>query len=122
MSRLTPQDDDLPTWAHTALLMIVVSPFALLLIWFGSRAVTTGILFPMTGPEIGQWMFGNQKLLGDHAVLAGWVLISLGCTFFVLGASFTRWAQERLLIRALPWILLTLDMFFYVYVLHVVKA
>ena len=122
MSRLSPQDDDLPTWAHTTLLMIVVSPFALILIWPGLRAVATGILLPMTGPDFGQWMFGNQELRGDHAVLAGWVLISLGVTFFALGASFSRWAQERLLIRALPWILLTLDMFFYAYVLHVVKG
>ncbi|WP_309626690.1 hypothetical protein [Methylibium sp.] len=115
------QDDDLPTWAHTALLMIVVSPFALLLIWPGSRAVATGVLLPMMGPEFGQWMFGHQELRGHHAVLAGWVLISLGVTFFALGASFSRWAQERLLMRTLPWVLLIFDLVFYSYVLQVVK-
>ncbi len=115
------QDDELPTWAHTALLMIVVSPFALLLIWPGSRAVATGVLLPMMGPEFGQWMFGHQELRGHHAVLAGWVLISLGVTFFALGASFSRWAQERLLMRTLPWVLLIFDLVFYSYVLRVVK-
>ena len=115
------QDDDLPTWAHTALLMIVVSPFALLLIWPGSRAVATGVLLPMMGPEFGQWMFGHQELRGHHAVLAGWVLISLGVTFFALGASFSRWAQERLLMRTLPWVLLIFDLVFYSYMLQVVK-
>ena len=58
---------------------------------------------PMMGPEFGQWMFGHQELRGHHAVLAGWVLISLGVTFFALGASFSRWAQERLLMRTLSW-------------------
>lgn len=115
------QDDDLPTWAHTALLMIVVSPFALLLIWPGSRAVATGVLLPMMGPEFGQWMFWHQELRGHHAVLAGWVLISLGVTFFALGASFSRWAQERLLMRTLPWVLLIFDLVFYSYMLQVVK-
>ena len=115
------QDDELPTWAHTALLMIVVSPFAVLLIWPGSRAVATGVLLPMMGPEFGQWMFGHQELRGHHAVLAGWVLISLGVTFFALGASFSRWAQERLLMRTLPWVLLIFDLVFYSYVLQVVK-
>ena len=115
------QDDDLPTWAHTALLMIVVSPLALLLIWPGSRAVATGVLVPMTGPEFGQWMFGQQELRGGHAVLAGWVMICLGVTFLALGASFSRWAQERMLMRALPWVLVILDMGFYSYVLRVVE-
>ena len=115
------QDNDLPTWAHTALLMIVVSPFAVLLIWPGSRAVATGVLLPMMGPEFGQWMFGHQELRGHHAVLAGWVLTSLGVTFFALGASFSRWAQERLLMRTLPWVLLIFDLVFYSYVLQVVK-
>ena len=114
-------DDDLPTWAHTSLLMVVVSPFALLLIWPGVMAVATGVLLPMMGPEFGQWMFGNRELRGHHAVLAGWVLISLGVTFLALGVSFSRWAQEHLLMRALPWGLLVADMFFYAYVLRVVK-
>lgn len=115
------QDDDLPTWAHTALLMMVVSPFAILLIWPGSRAVATGVLLPMMGPEFGQWMFGNKELRGDHAVLAGWVLISLGVTFLALGASYSRWAQERLLLRAMPWVLLIFDIAFYSYVLQMVE-
>ena len=115
------QDDDLPTWAHTALLVIIVSPFAILLIWPGSRAVATGVLLPMTGPEFGQWMFGNKELRGHHAVLAGWVLISWGVTFLALGASYSRWAQGSLLLRSMPWVLLIFELAFYFYVLRMIK-
>lgn len=115
------QDDDLPNWGHTVLLIIIVSPFALLLIFPGVRAVATGILPPMAGPELGQWMFGQQELRDDQAVLAGWVLISFGLTFLSLAAAFSRWAQDILVLRALPWVLAVFDIAFYSSVLHAIK-
>ncbi len=120
MTNWSIQDDDLPTWAHTLLLLAVVSPFAALLIWPGLRAVANGVLLPMMGPEFGQWLFGQAALRGNHAVLAGWVLISLGMTFLALGAAFSRWAEDRPLLRALPWGLLVFDAAFYYYALQVI--
>ena len=91
------------------------------MIFPGVRAVATGLLPPMAGPELGQWMFGEQELRDGQAVLAGWVLISFGLTFFSIAAAFSRWAQDRLLLRALPWILAVFDIAFYSSVLHAIK-
>ena len=116
------QDEDLPTWAHTALLVLVVAPFAGFLIWPGVRAVTTGVLPPMSGPEFGQWMFGNQELRGQHAVLAGYALCGLGLALLSVAAAYSRWAQHHRLLRVSPWGFLTCALVFYSYVLRVVNS
>ena len=40
---LFPSDESLPTWLHTLLLIIVVSPFAGWLFWFGLGAAFLAI-------------------------------------------------------------------------------
>ncbi len=97
------RDEDLPTWAHTSLVMLIVSPFALLLIVPGLKAVITTVLPPMMGPDFGFWLFGQDTLHGHHAVLAGLSLITGGVAFLGIGASFCRWAQHNSVIRLGLW-------------------
>ena len=116
------QDDDLPTWAHTTCVLSIVSLFALPLIWSGLKAITLQSLPPMMGPEFGVWMFGSRELQGRVAVLAGLSLMVFGATFFALGVTYTRWAQDRVMLRRLPWLLLVLGVVLYFWVLSRVKA
>lgn len=116
------QDDELPTWAHTTCVLSIVSLFALPLIWSGLKAITLQSLPPMMGPEFGVWMFGAQELQGRMAVLAGLSLMVFGATFFALGVAFTRWAQDRVMVRRLPWLLLVLGVAFYFWVFSLVKV
>lgn len=105
MSRLPlPSDDDLPTWLHTALCMIIVAPFAIYLIWIGLDAVLTGHMEPISGPEIGQFFFGHLPLNGMQAKLAGCSLVLLGHAFFLLGLSFTRFVEDSYWLRMTPWV------------------
>ena len=116
------QDDDLPTWARTTCVLSIVSLFALPLFWSGLRAVMLQSLPPMMGPEFGVWMFGPGELQGRAAVLAGLSLMVFGATFFALGVAHTRWAQDRVMVRRLPWILLVLGVVLYFWVHSLVKA
>lgn len=116
------EDDDLPTWAHTACVLSIVSLFALPLLWSGFKAITLKTLPPMTGPDFGQWMFGQRELHGRVAILAGWSLVSFGATFLALGLAYTRWAEGRFIIRMLPWLLLALDVLLYWWVLFLVES
>ena len=116
------QDDDLPTWAHTLCVMSIVSLLALPLLWFGLKAITLESLQPMTGPEFGQWMFGQFELHGRVAILAGFSLVIFGATFLALGVAYTRWGQDRFIIRTLPWLLLAFDVLFYWWVLSFIKS
>ena len=92
-------DDELPTWLHTTLTLLLASPFALLLILPGVAAIRESILEPFMGPEFGQFFFGNQTLHDHAARLAGWSLVMIGLSFFGIGIGFTRWAQGNSLIR-----------------------
>lgn len=92
-------DDKLPTWLHTTLALLVVSPFALLLLVAGVGAIKDSVLAPMMGPDVGVWLFGNQTLHDQSARLAGWSLMGAGLSFFCIGVSFCRWAQGNSAIR-----------------------
>ena len=92
-------DDELPTWLHTTLALLIVSPFALLLIVPGVGAIKDGVLEPMMGPDFGVWLFGHQTLHDHPARLAGWSLVGVGLSFFGIGVSFCRWAQGNSAIR-----------------------
>jgi len=119
-SRL-PQDEDLPTWAHTALLVLIAAPFAGLLIWPGVTAVASGVLPPISGPEFGQWMFGNRELRGHHAVLAGSALCGLGLAILLLAAAYSRWAQHHPMLRIFPWVFLACAVVLYSYAMKAVQ-
>jgi hypothetical protein len=99
-------DDALPTWLHTLLCIAIVTPFGLPLLFYGGQALTTLHLEPLSGPEFGQFFFGNNSLSGTPAQVAGVALFAYGLAFFTLGVSFTRQAETRPLLRWLPWLML----------------
>jgi hypothetical protein len=116
-----PKDEELATWAHTMVLILVVAPFAGFLLWPGLRAITTGVLPPMSGPEFGQWVFGNRELLGGDAVLAGSALCGLGFATLAVAAGYSRWAVRVRLLRALGWVLMACALAFYAYAMRAVQ-
>lgn len=120
MKWLSRQDEELPTWAHTALTLAIASVFAVPLFWYGLGAIATGYLEPMMGPEFGQWWFGNKALMGRAAIIAGWALLDAGLVFLSLGVSFCRWAEGRTIVRLLPWGLLALHVMLYFWAMSVI--
>ena len=106
---LFPSDETLPTWLHTTLLVLVVSPFSVPLLWFGLHAITTRHLEPLSGPELGQYFFGPSPLQGRAAVLAGFSLVIFACTFAALALQFSRLAPGNNTLRFLPWVLLVVS-------------
>lgn len=103
---LFPSDEKLPTWLHTTLLLLIVSPFALLPLWWGISAVVSGHLEPVSGPEPGQYFFGPTALNGTVARLAGVAFLVLSAAFTAIAASFSRFAEENVILKLLPWALL----------------
>ena len=103
---LFPSDEKLPTWLHTTLLLLVVSPFALLPLWWGISAVVSGHLEPVSGPEPGQYFFGPTALNGTVARLAGVAFLVLSAAFTSIAVSFLRFAEENAILKLLPWALL----------------
>lgn len=103
---LFPSDDSLPTWLHTLLLILIVSPFSAPLFWLGFDAITNAYLYPLSGPDFGQFFFGNLTLKGKSAKIAGVSLITLGCTYVALAIQFSRLAYGNVILRCLPWVLL----------------
>lgn len=102
---LFPEDDALPTWLHTALLFIGVSPFGIPLTWWGVQAIVQRHLEPLSGPEFGQWFFGRSALDGSEAVWAGISLVVFGVSFFAIAVSFMRASEGNRVLKLLPWIL-----------------
>lgn len=100
------QDDELPTWAHTTALLVIVSVVALPLLWLGAKAIVTGHLEAVSGPELGQYFFGPKPLSGRTAVVGGVALLVLGAAFVSLGLAYSRMAADRIVLRWLPWVLL----------------
>ena len=103
-----PSDESLPTWLHTLLCFGIVMPFGLPLIFHGVQAMLTKHLEPLSGPEFGQYFFGPNVIVGTSAQVAGVALVLYGLTFLSLALAFTRYAEERVLLRRLPWVLLAL--------------
>jgi hypothetical protein len=103
---LFPSDEALPTWLHTTLLILVVSPFSVPLLWSGAQAIATRHMELMSGPEFGQYFFGPLPLQGRAAVLAGFSLVIFGCTFAAMALQFSRLAPGNVTLRFLPWVLL----------------
>lgn len=83
-----PSDDALPTWLHTTLLVLVVSPFCLMPLWWGIGAMIAGHLDPLPGPDFGQFFFGQVPLHGDMARFAGFALVILGLAFAALAVRY----------------------------------
>jgi hypothetical protein len=110
MSWLGVRDEDLPTWLHTTLLLVVVSPFSLTLLYWGLKTLACGHFDPVSGPEVGQWWFGRDPLDGRPATLAGAGLILNGLAFLAIALPFMRWNDDHPVLRAamrvLPWVLL----------------
>ena len=113
MKWLPWQDDDWPDWAHTAAVMAIASAFALLWLWPGIKALVSGSLPPIMGPNIGVWMFGPQVLTGRATRIGGSALVLLGLVFLSWGVACTRWAEPHRAVRLLPWWLLGLDLLLY---------
>jgi hypothetical protein len=103
---LFPSDEQLPTWLHTVLLVLVVSPFAVFLLWCGLGAVISGHLEPLSGPEPGQFFFGALSLQGSAARVAGLSLLTLGGAFLAIAFRFSRWSGDTTASRIMPWLLL----------------
>ena len=106
---LFPSDESLPTWLHTLLLLLIVSPLFIFLFFKGISAIASGHLEPLSGPEFGQYFFGNATLVGKAAKLAGVSLIVLAFGFIALAVQFSRLAIANLLARTLlPWVLVAI--------------
>lgn len=72
----------------------------------------TGHIEPISGPELGNWWFGNKPHDGTSAVIAGWSLVAWGATFIAVGMAWCRWAEDRMIIRLLPWLLASISILF----------
>jgi hypothetical protein len=103
---LFPSDDKLPTWLHTTLLLLIVSPFSLFPLCWGMSALLSGHLEPISGPEPGQYFFGPTALNGTAARLAGVAFIVLGAAFASIAVSFSRFTKDNSVLKLLPWVLL----------------
>ena len=104
------QDDELPDWAHTALVMVIALAFGAPWLWAGLQALVSGQLAPTMGPEFGAWLFGPKTLTGRAARIAGGSLVVLGLVFVSSGLTLTRWAETRQTVRLLPWGLMALEL------------
>ena len=107
---LFPSDDSLPTWLQTTLCLAVPFPFSIILWWNAGLALLTGHLEPQSGPEFGQYLFGNTNLMGHSAYWAAGSMILLGASFATMGLAFTRHAEDHRWLKALPWTLLPLSL------------
>lgn len=96
------QDDPLPNWARTTIVLFIASALAVLPVWCGLSAILTGHLPRMENWDGDHW-FGGRKLEGRPAVMAGCSLVCLGLAFFTLGLAQLRRAKGRTAMRALPW-------------------
>lgn len=105
---LFPSDDTLPTWLHTLLLFLIVSPFSIFLLWQGGRAIITAHLPPLAGPSFGEFFFGPAPLYGKAATVGGCALILLGIAFIALAFNYSRFARDNKFFRSLPWLMIGL--------------
>jgi hypothetical protein len=96
------QDEQLPTWAHTVIVFLIVSVFVIPPGWVGVSAIVTGHLPPIVEWDGTSW-FGTRALDGVPAVVGGWTFVSIALSFFTLGVTWLRWAEGRRLVGALPW-------------------
>lgn len=103
-----PSDDSLPTWLHTLLLLLIVSPFSVFLLWVGADAIATAHLEPLEGPDFREFFFGPTAINGTAAKVAGGSLIVLGCAFAALTFNYSRFAHMNRFLRLLPWILVAI--------------
>lgn len=75
----------------------------------GISAIVSGHLESLSGPEFGQFFFGNVTLVGKTAKIAGVSLIVLGFGFVALAVQFSRLAIAELVARIwLPWVLIVI--------------
>jgi len=106
---LFPSDDSLPTWLHTLLVFLIVSPFFIFFFLQGVGAIASGRLEPLSGPELGQYFFGSVTLVGKAAKIAGVSLLALSFGFVALAVQFSRLVIAKLVTRTLlPWVLIVI--------------
>jgi hypothetical protein len=100
-------DDRLPTWAHTAIILTIVSVFGIPPIAFGLSAIQSERM-----PRIENWdgdhWFGGRTLDGDAAIVAGLSLVCLGLTFLTMGFAYIRPLEKYRVLRPVPWLFLAL--------------
>jgi hypothetical protein len=101
------QDERLPNWAHTTIILLIVSALAVIPAWWGISAIFTEQL-PRSENWDGDHWFGGRTLNGRSAVIAGCCLVSFSLSFFTLGLSVLRCAEGWRFIRALPWLFVAL--------------
>jgi len=106
---MLPKDEDLPTWVHTALLLVVVSPSAGFFLFYGLSAVITRHLPQLMGPDFGTYLFPGP-LSGQSAVVAGVGLIFISASFAAIGYLFSRFSNDRWYVKLTPWALLAIGL------------
>lgn len=101
---LFPADDSLPTWLHTTLILAIASPFVGFLLWYGIGALFLGHLEPLSGPDFGQYFFGDLTLHGRPARIAGLSLLLDASALVALVLRFSRLEFASTTTSAvLPW-------------------
>ena len=77
----------------------------------GISAIATEHLEPLSGPEFGQYFFGDVTLVGKAAKIAGASLIVLGFGFVAMAVQFSRLAMAEIVARTfLPWLLIAVHL------------
>jgi hypothetical protein len=111
------RDDELPTWAHTLILVLITSVFAVPPLAWGISAIATG-----TVPEMRGWdgVLFMPRLADEGARVAGIAFICMGLTFLALGLRYVRWAQGWVTLRMLPWcfLLVFAILYFWAFILR----
>ena len=86
MRRLRLRDEQLPTWAHSAIVVVIACVFGLPPAWWGIRALVIGRVPQMEKWDGTDW-FGPHPLTGVSAYLAGGALLCLGLALLTLGTE-----------------------------------
>ena len=106
---MLPQDEELPTWLHTALLVIVVAPFSGFLLFHGVRAIFSSHLPEIMGPDFGIPLI-RAPLFGSHAIVAGIGLLFLSSSFLGMAYTYSRFCSGHWPAKVLPWVLLAIGL------------
>lgn len=104
-----PKDEELPTWLHTALLVIVIAPFSGFLLIHGVHGIFSSHLPEIMGPDFGTYLI-RAPLYGSRAVIAGIGLFFLSSSFIGVAYAFSRFSSDHWSAKVLPWVLLAIGL------------